>query len=468
MKSILTTKEDCSFDDIKIEADVIVTAVILGFAGTRWHQNQPFSFDYEHPNVEDFKKWQAIDSDRYAVEDKDQMDFLKETQEFLNVMSAMSFVIEKTEPKIGRFLKEGQSAEGYAGALITGRAGGQGLMSGQRHKGLTSRLAEISRKWVIENPELTAERVYEGRGAYTGLVDDPVNNTIFIHSTKRVIDQDRNRWHPGEIESADYKPWGLIRDLRPVEKGGDRDVNLSTDRAKGLGPLPEGKEELKGHERIGYIHGMSSAIVESIAHGPWCTPYEIATGEVTTKMASCFACTTYMYAAGFPPSSIHLGRGESWVPPSEKMISGETTDLYPYNGDVMNAVLTRWHTEVHHYLELGAKYLKNAIEANKLEQGDLDEEDIKVKVIDYVNPTHQQAVHDLEAKLEDIILFETQGGNLFLDALTVHQSDWKRVWNTLKPVFEHYAEKSKSAYNEVSRKSQLQAKLANGSILVEG
>lgn len=466
MKSILTDNDEFTFEQVKIEADVIVTAVVLGFAGTRWHQNQPFSFDYEHPNVEDFRKWQAADSNPQAEDDDDEIKFLKEIQEFMNVMSAMTFVIEKTEPKIGPFLREGQSAAGYAGALITGRAGGQGLGSTERHKNIASERARRYRKWVVEDPELAGTRVYEGRGAYTGLMDDPVNDRILVQSTKRVIDQNIYRWHPGEIGNEDYMPWGLIRDLRPVNKGGDRDINLREDRDKGLGPLPKGKEELDDDERIGYIHGMSSAIVQSIANGPWCTPYEIATGDLTTKMASCFACTTYMYAAGFPPSSIHLGRGESWVPPSDDLISGETTDLYPYNDRVVKSVLTRWHTEIHHYLMLGAAYLKNAINSQKAEQQALDEAGIELDVIDYVNPTHHQAIDDLEAKLKDVILFESKGGNLFLDALTVHQSDWKRIWNTLKPVFEHYEGQAQKAYNEVSPREQLEKRLATGSILV--
>ena len=67
--------------------------------------------------------------------------------------------------------------------------------------------------------------------------------------------------------------------------------------------------------QVGHIHGMCSAIVQSSEQGPWCTPYEMATGTQTTKMASCFPCSTYMYSTGYTPTSTHLGRGESWVPP---------------------------------------------------------------------------------------------------------------------------------------------------------
>jgi hypothetical protein len=59
---------------------------------------------------------------------------------------------------------------------------------------------------------------------------------------------------------------------------------------------------------------MIQAIYESAWTGPWCTPYEIAVGTETTKLASCFTCTLFMYANGYPPSAIHLGQGASWVP----------------------------------------------------------------------------------------------------------------------------------------------------------
>jgi hypothetical protein len=203
VKIILTSKEDCSFNDVKIEADVIVTAVVLGFAGTRWHQNQPFSFDYEHPNLEDFNKWRAKDSTPESETDDEEIEFLKEIQQFMNVMSAMSSVIEKTEPHIGPFLKEGQSAQGYAGAVITGRAGGQTLGSTQRHKGIGSRRTQQYREWVINDPgiaeQLLETRIYEGRGAYTGIIDDPVRASILVQSTRRVIDADSSRWRPGDL-----------------------------------------------------------------------------------------------------------------------------------------------------------------------------------------------------------------------------------------------------------------------------
>ena len=65
---------------------------------------------------------------------------------------------------------------------------------------------------------------------------------------------------------------------------------------------------------MGYTHGMIQAIYKAYSLGPSCAPYEIAVGDQTTKMASCVPCTLFMLAQGYPPTSTHLGRGESWAP----------------------------------------------------------------------------------------------------------------------------------------------------------
>src|SRR5262249_40158962 len=75
-------------------------------------------------------------------------------------------------------------------------------------------------------------------------------------------------------------------------------------------------------------------------------------------------CTTYMYATGFPPSSTHLGRGESWIPPKPGLVSGEsieTTMPAFFKDNISKPLIERWHWDIYHYLCLGSKYLTNAI-----------------------------------------------------------------------------------------------------------
>lgn len=45
--------------------------------------------------------------------------------------------------------------------------------------------------------------------------------------------------------------------------------------------------------------------------------FELAMGSGTTKVSSCVPCSIFMTAIGFPPTSIHLGRGDNWNIPSQ-------------------------------------------------------------------------------------------------------------------------------------------------------
>ncbi|MCI0394427.1 MAG: hypothetical protein L0332_35910 [Chloroflexi bacterium] len=463
MKTILGNETD----DMKaneIEADVIVTAVALGFVGTRWYLDQPCRFDVEHPSPKEYDVWHPTDVGQRRMKPDKEEEFLKDYQAFLHVMSAMSYVLDKNDPGLGAFLKAAQSAEWAPGALITGRAGGEMLEADERHKRMRGRWSRHFAGLVTERPTWT--EVYEGRGAYTGMIDDPVNDDIMIQPTKRVIDNDTNRWHPG----LDYVNWGLIKG--PAEKG-LADINLRADRKLGMGPLPG---DVRAPERIGYIHGMSSAINRCVSSGAWCTPYELATGEVTTKMASCFACTTYMYAAGFPPSSIHLGRGESWIPPAPHLVSGEKDDMampIHYENAITQSLATRWHWEIYHYLRLGSRYLYRAMEVQEEDQRALDSAGIEKTVIKYVNPTHVVPVIALKTALEQLWRkhldqaadIGSVGGNLFLDALTMHDSDWKRVGRTLQPVNDYYVNEAAAALTKTEQE-RLAMKIAAGDILV--
>lgn len=61
--------------------------------------------------------------------------------------------------------------------------------------------------------------------------------------------------------------------------------------------------------------------------------FEIALGENTTKVSSCFACSAYMVANNTPASSTHLGRADNWnIPPGNdaghKLWAGKIADWY--------------------------------------------------------------------------------------------------------------------------------------------
>ncbi|NER46626.1 MAG: hypothetical protein F6J92_08010 [Symploca sp. SIO1A3] len=450
--SILTGKK-ISVQEMEKEADIIVTATVLGFIRVRYKNNEPCRFDIEHPSpITDYqtthgkpyklgmtldeyfqqKNWSSdknvgkrvIKQDRYEK-------FLRKYQDLLHVLSIMSKVLHlTTEPKIGKFLQDGQSNIWDLGALITGLPEGGKTKFDKRHRQILKGQAKVMKEYIARNPNQS--QVYFGRGAYTGMIYDPKNlEHSFYAPTRRVIDQNKFRWDPGVIEKH---PLGLI-------KG-----NESSDLSKGLGPLPR---KLNRGERIGYIHGMSSAINEcvktdlnyekikerKIKEQEKCIPFEMATGKLTTKMASCFACCTYMYAAGYPPSSMHLGRGESWVPPTTDLINGEKNrKLQTFDKKISGSLAKKWHSDIFTYLELGLETLVKVSTSipNSLSQG------------------YQEHVKNLWIKLQSLENHKDEiGGNLFLDALTYHKPDWQRIKDVFQPVYDGFKLKQRVPPNKL-------------------
>ena len=157
-----------------------------------------------------------------------------------------------------------------------------------------------------------------------------------------------------------------------------------------------------------YTHGMIQAIYKAYSLGPNCEPYEIAVGDETKKMASCLPCTLFMHAAGYPPTSIHLGSGESWAP------------LYtPYNPNgpvepnelaVVRDLNNAWYARCLAWLKIGLEVLDDAHITT-------DHKTSRDAVLDYLK------THDREPTL---------GGVLILDAVTVHDSELNRINRTLK------------------------------------
>lgn len=458
MESILYKGQIKDDPIIKQEADTIVTAVIIGFAATRYYLNQPFSFDIEHPTPDQFRKWTELDrmtDDERKRLNKDDAkayekyeEFLREYGQFEEMMSGLSLLMDNYMPGMGNAVKDRQSPAFHEGALITGHSGGAGVVPTSRHCTIDNRWAQRFAKSVKEDP--TAFQVYSGRGAYTGMIDDPVDDELYVHATIRVIDSNQLRWHPNpnnrlnpeKLGGTEFDKWGLIQPYNSKEnkyvkvKGnGDSEevlINLSNDLTKGMGPLPDSpaSRALKeGKARIGYIHGMSSAIQAALRIGPWVTPFEMATGKETTKMASCFACTTYMYAAGYPPSSTHLGRGESWILPSTEYAIGtagsslekDELTLGSYKPDTIRSVASRWHRDIHAYIKLGTTILIQALDQSRDDRANL------------VDSQYKAVIQQTQKVNNEIILVDKKGGNLFLDALTVHESDWKRVRLVLAP-----------------------------------
>lgn len=445
--SILMPGSDDDKDAVlEAESDVIVTAVILGFCVARAVQGEPFSFDVEAAATQK--------PEEYGPSLKKHQDIVKEIKRILEVNG-----IE------GREVLSAGASESFGGGmwLITGRSGGAHMQprdgpSG-RSRGMQDRAAQAMAEWerlsslpasqqtevthqlpqrdpllgaqvgtvaVTNKPYERSPQQYHGRGAYTGMIDDPVGSHTMIQPTLRRQILDPHRWYPKhasrqvDIAGDNYATWGLIlpkdKQGKPVLDNGVP-INLSLDPTKGMG-------NLRHHDGIvQYTHGMSWAMREAVRWGPWCNAYELAAGEGTKKLASCFPCTTYMYAAGFPPSSCHIGRGESWAPlPDGKLKGpGEREDHKFSDGEegeierqIARSFNIRWHAEIYHYMRKGCQLLKETESLN-------------------LNREHKTAAEQLWRKVATVERTKlTKGGNLFLDAITWHKSESDRLASVFK------------------------------------
>jgi hypothetical protein len=226
---------------------------------------------------------------------------------------------------------------------------------------------------------------YTGRGAYTGFVDnkntfgdtDPVGPRSTVRMTAPPPGAEaptvvpHSRWLPPEGHvlwnsrkrkgTETYVPWGLIAG----DKAGQDPAAGNDTHATNLAD----QIELEMRDRYGmvftsdltltdiatYTHGMIQAIYKAYTLGPSCTPFEVAVGDQTKKMASCLPCTLFMHAAGYPPSSIHLGSGESWAPLYSPYNPNGPTE--PNELGVVRDLNNAWYERCRQWLEIGLEIL---------------------------------------------------------------------------------------------------------------
>ncbi|OOF20876.1 hypothetical protein BZJ19_16905, partial [Salinivibrio proteolyticus] len=407
---------------------------------------------------------------------------IDDQQNHLHILSTISHVMDCYEPGSGKIL-DGQSPLGKEGKLITGKKGGEGLAFKERHGGMS-----ISKAQMLENAFNKKDGIYRGRGAYTGMVDNPLKDNEEVYPTERVAYEVKKEHYfieeAGKLaketllnfkdidgKDADNKniPWGMI------SPSNDKFINLSIKKNKGMGPIICDA----GKSRVGYVHGMCTAIVKCKHLGPWATPYEMATGSDTTKMASCFACTTYMYANGYPPSSIHLGRGESWVPPKKDYIRLELNQTTKSKKlDHSDNCLKEWQREIGHYVSLGLDCIKKAKDINlinseheELSTNMCNEINTKIKEKANERATEQKTIREFNEfyrpmeineeiidnekeisksnELKDVMKYSIAQevvSEYFLEALTVHKKDSDRIKEVFKPLYNKYLTLGKHSF----------------------
>ena len=403
-----------------VEADVIMTAAALGLAAVHIATAKiPIQFDMDPLE---------------ALKDPAKVTFLRETVSRMD--AAVADYLAK-EGKMSGYVKAGTSPGYDPGAVIMGVYALAG-QTAPRDVTAPELSAEGKKLWEqIWNDN--AAKQYKGRGAYSGFVDN--HNTegdkkpIGPLSTARFVGKNDDErlpprwlpateselWKPRERlgKKGDVVPWGLIGGERANNKSAAKDADKGTNEAdaitshmKAIGMEFVGGDLTKDEIAM-YTHGMIQAIYRAYHLGPSCSPYEIAVGSLTKKMASCLSCTLFMTANGYPPNSIHLGRGESWSPlfspyypedPHRQPTAQEAAVIRDLNN--------RWYEKCLEYLMTGLKVLDDA----------------------HIAESHKERREAVEKYLEDHAKDEKVGGALILDAITIHDGEAERIHRTLRPL----------------------------------
>lgn len=373
--------------DLSIEADTVVSSVVLGFLKSECEKKHNIWIGYGEPKDKD-----------------NHMALRKKLVNALGLYNGAEYIKVVLTPGWRDYKSGGDTAR----RAITG-AGGEG---GQRDIEMSKEAMEFAldlqanTQGAMEfqdfsggkNQELSFDSMDE-RGAYYGIVDYP-NEVRLTSTTRRLIGytgSEGRRWNSGAAahgmipaQMANFEkgtsPWGF---------GSMAALDTPFERKCSKGEYPGENEGV-----VGYCHGMNWSIMHCKLLGGG-TPYEVAVGTGTTKLASCFGCTTFMYANGFPPSYVHLGRAESWVP-----VPVNGTDNPEFKGDNTAAITglnDAWANTVSAFLVDGANLLKfKASDSHKT---------VATKLIG--------ALGKRSSNMDK--------ANMFLDALTVHDSDYKRL-----------------------------------------
>ena len=400
--------------DPGVEADVIMTAAALGFAGSYIATTKnPIQFDIDPLVAESDREWASL----------------------------FRATVQKLDTAVGAYLKrkgiapsnvKAGTSPGYSeGAIIMGVYQLAGKAAPQ-----SVSAPELSEKGKILWEKISKNDVkqYTGRGAYTGFVDnkntvgdtDPVgprSTARFVAPAPGPLEPDPHpRWLPSldsplwkvrkrRVEGT-YVPWGMIGgekagiDSSDPGTGATNEADHVTRSMQNGGMVFNG--DVSSNDIATYTHGMIQAIYKAYGLGPNCEPYEIAVGSVTKKMASCLPCTLFMSATGYLPTSIHLGRGESWAP------------LYqPYNPNgptgehelaVIRDLNNAWYEKCLEWLEMGLEMLDDT----------------------HITDDHKASRDAVRQYLSTNSKDKTVAGILILDAVTVHDGEMERIGRTLK------------------------------------
>lgn len=398
LATILTELEDsvsakAYWQQVGWESDLIVTAVFLGLvaqmqsAGSQIYiEREPFS------QGEDKKKWQKSEDLHQEVIDKLVSIFDWNGTLFNACTTEMhgkrSLIVAKSKNNIA-----------ISEQLLT-----------RDERALMAKSFEDGTRGIW----------YEGRGAYHGAVLSlkPGYTKIVAQSdTRRVAVGTRGRWKPAKAlrpdapKPNDLNVWGLIGG----DKGESTPDGLGTFPTKGTASRGLQPEIVVDDQLVGYEHGMCRCMNLSgdDMYASKTAVIELALGDLTKKAASCFPCTTYMISNSVPPTGIHLGSGESWVPPALSNSSAtniSTTAAPTTETAAARSQVSLWKSNIESWGTTGIGLL-------------LDVSDEITS--DYHASLELLANANAKAIEEDAEFFSLK----FLDALTFHRKELDRIAN---------------------------------------
>ena len=418
--------------DPDIEADVIMTAAALGFAASIIEETKdPVRFDMD------------------PLEAKDENKF----KEFTNTVSTMNKAIDAYLTKNG--IAPGETEAGLSpkyekGAVIMGVYRWAGKTAPQQVDEPV--LSEAGQRLYDSIKNMKVPQ-YTGRGAYTGFVDNkntegdtnpvgPRSTARFLAPAPGTLHPDPHpRWLPPldsplwtkrkRKEDGTYVPWGMIGgDLAgeaptpPTPPNTTPATNRADQITADMGAGHDGmifNGDVTPNDIAAYTHGMIQAIYKAYDLGPNCEPYEIAVGDNTTKMASCLPCTLFMYATGYPPNSIHLGRGESWAPLYHPYNPNGSTDAH--ESEVIRDLNNAWYENCLNWLKKGLEILDDTpiTENHKASH----------KAVKQYLSVHAANAFEADPTINLRSPAYTVGGVLILDAVTLHKAEIDRIKSTL-------------------------------------
>jgi hypothetical protein len=402
----------CAWSDGEKEiASIIYVSMLLGFCGTRLMLGEPVQFDLEQATksgtLEPLEAGPGQDSLRSGGHEFAVACRLLDTA--LGCYAPLRPYLHTVKGAATPMIDTANPRPFGAGGIIVGRPGGSSMAMRERLMEVRSVGAAAARREYWRRKKTQAGTGYQGIGAYVGIVDDPVGNTRFAQVTQRAVV--KRRWTP-VVERHVPGQLGLGNRANP-------DINLS-DTVEGMGALGDDERAaVLDRGSFGYTHGMVLAIGECVKRGPWCIPFEMAAGEATKKLASCFMCTVYMYSAGYPPSSIHLDRAESWWPLVES--KGDASEQL-----VARALNDKWRLDCKGMLLLGLDILAAAPEPT----GMLRSENQARRVYLEKQDDRVRQIRNQVKRGEDRV-----AADMFLDSALHHANDKKKIKEVLGPIW---------------------------------